>query len=212
MDGRSRPGEATHSPRPRTYPIPPHHWRILDAVRYISEAGADPSFLLKALGEANGELRRSLYSMPRRSLLLEGDGRDEGWCLMGIAVHLRDTEIGVAEQIETIINAPRSRKNEPDLRHVDIDDIPLIADCVDEDCEDALEDYRFYRRHTTYQLWDISSAEWARAGIQQFRGRRTITEITRELYQHDLEHLWQAQRMIEALSRTPARIAPHTVN
>src|SRR5262249_13963996 len=152
-------------------------WRILGAMRYISEAGADPSFLLKALGEANGELRRSLYSMPRRALLVEGEGRDEGWCLMGVAVHLRDTEIGVAEQIETIISAGHGH---PDVRHVDIDDTPPLTACVDEDCEDALEDYRFYRRHTTYQLWDISTAEWARAGIQQFRGRRTITDIARE--------------------------------
>ena len=192
------------------FPIPAYRWRILDAVRYVSEAGADPSFLLKALGEANGELRRSLYSLPRRSLLLEGDGKDEGWCLMGIAVHLRDTEIGVAEQIETIINSPNSRTAEPDLRHVDIDDIPLITDCADEDAEDALEDYRFYRRHTTYQLWDISTAEWSRAGVQQFRGRRTITEIARELYQHDLEHLWQAQRMIEALARTTHQVTPRS--
>jgi hypothetical protein len=164
----------------------------------LSQTGADPSFLLKALGEANGGLRRSLYEMPRRLLHTEASGKDEGWCLMGIGVHLRDTEIAIGEQIETIIH---SRRPEPELRHVDIDDIPLIADCEDEDLEDVLEDYRYYRRQTTYVLWDISSAEWDRAGVQTYRGRRTITDIVRELYQHDLEHLWQAQRMIEAFTR-----------
>src|SRR5438046_1994214 len=38
-------------------------------VRYVRQAGTDPSFLVKALGEAAGELRRSLEGLPRRALL-----------------------------------------------------------------------------------------------------------------------------------------------
>ena len=33
-----------------------------------------------------------------------------------------------------------------------------------------------------------------------YRGRVTLLELTREMYQHDLEHLWQTRRMIEALT------------
>src|SRR5690242_5588664 len=62
------------------------------AVRYVRQAGTDPSFLVKALGEAAGELRRSLEGLPRRALLKPGSGVDEDWMLLGVLVHLRDVE------------------------------------------------------------------------------------------------------------------------
>jgi hypothetical protein len=41
--------------------------------------------------------------------------------------------------------------------------------------------------------------EWERAGMDPYRGRMTVLEIARETYRHDLEHLWQARRMMDAL-------------
>jgi hypothetical protein len=37
-------------------------------MRYVRQAGSDPAFLLKALGEAGGELQRAFYGIPEREL------------------------------------------------------------------------------------------------------------------------------------------------
>ncbi len=161
-------------------------------MRYVRPAGNNPSFLLKALGEASGEVRRSIAGLRRRQLVQPGSGADEGWCLLAVATHLRDIEEGIGEQLELILTA-----REPEIRHVDLDDIPLREDYIDEDIEDVLDDFHYYRRRNTYRLWDIEPSQWERGGIHPYRGRWTVIEIARELYQHDLEHLWQVRRMIE---------------
>ena len=165
-------------------------------MRYVRQAGSDPSFLLKALGESSGDLRRSIDGLSRIELLRTGEGFDEDWCLLAIAVHLRDTEEGILEQVEAILSG-----REPEIRHVDLDDIPLPDVYRDADEDRVLDEFQFYRRHTTYTLWDLPERHWERAGLHPYRGKLTIMEIAREAYQHDLEHLWQARRMLDAMTR-----------
>jgi hypothetical protein len=165
-------------------------------MRYVRQAANDPAFLLKALGESSGELRRLLYGIPHRAMLLPGDGDDEVWSLLGIAAHMRDVELGVNEQMECILS---SRAPEPRLRHVGVDDIPFHEDYDDEDEDEVLEELHYYRRQTSYLLWSCDESDWERAGVHPYRGRVTLVELTRDLYQHDLEHLWQARRMVDAL-------------
>jgi hypothetical protein len=164
-------------------------------MRYVREAGSDPAFLLKALGEASGEIRRSIAGMRHRELLLPGKGIDDDWCLMGVAAHMRDVEEGVGDQVELILTA-----REPEIHHVDLDDIPFREDYLKEDIEDVLDDLNYYRRQNRYRLYDLHPSQWERGGIHPYRGRRTVAEIVRELYQHDLEHLWQVGRIIEAVA------------
>jgi hypothetical protein len=163
-------------------------------VRYVREAGSDPSFLIKALSEASGELRRSLYGLPRPALLAPGPDFDEDWCLLGIAAHMRDIEGGWQGQLDLML-----RRREPELRHVDMDDIPFRVDYEDEDEEEILEEFHFLRRRTSYFLWDIAPGDWERGGIHPYRGRITVIELARDMYQHDLEHLWQARRLLESM-------------
>lgn len=165
-------------------------------MRYVRQAGNNPSFLLKALGEASGEVRRSIAGLRTRQLLEPGVGLDEDWCLMAIAIHLRDVEEGMGDQIELILTA-----REPEIPYVDLDNIPLREDFANEDIEDVLDDFHIYRRQNSYRLWDLDSWQWEQAGIHPYSGRRTVMDIAREVYQHDLEHLWQVRRMIEHVAR-----------
>ncbi len=164
-------------------------------MRYVRQAGTDPSFLLKALSEASGELRQCFYGARRRVLLMPGDDFDDCWSLLGIAVHMRDVERGVSGQFEEILTSPR----ESPMPHVSMDDVPFRPDYEDEDDDEVLDEFHYLRRHTSYMLWDIDSSDWDRAGIHPYRGRMTVLDLTRQLYQHDLEHLWQARRMLDAL-------------
>lgn len=166
-------------------------------MRYLRQAGSDPAFLLKALSEASGELRQTFYGVRRRQLLVPGDPPDEDWCLLALAVHMRDVELGVYRQLETIIHGGR----EPAIRHVDVDDIPLPEDYRHEEADEVIDEFHYYRKQTAYLLWDLSERAWERSGIHPYRGPVTILELTRELYQHDLEHLWQARRLVASLAQ-----------
>lgn len=163
-------------------------------MQYVRKAGSDPAFLVKAMGEASGELRQAISGLARRRLLIPGCDPDHGWTLLGILAHARDVELGVAEQIEAIIS-----RREPPIPTVDLDDIPLLEEYEDEDEDELLQEFHYYRRSVTYSLWDLPELAWERGGLHRYRGRITLMQIARELYQHDLEHLWQARRMIEAL-------------
>lgn len=164
-------------------------------MRYVRQAGSDPSFLLKALGEASGELQRAFYGLHPRELTRQGRGMDDGWCLQAIPFHMRETERGFAAQFQAMLD-----RREPEILHVDVDDIPFPEDYEDTDEDEVLEEFHYLRRRTTYLLWDISERDWERGGIHPYRGRVTVLQLAREMYQHDLEHLWQARRMIEALA------------
>lgn len=166
-------------------------------MKYVREAGSDPSFLLKALSEASGELQRSFYGLTPRELMVPGIGQDEGWHLLGIPMHVRDVERGVLRQYEAILS-----RRESDIPHVDFDDIPFEEDYCEEDEEELLEEFHYLRRRTSYMLWDLMPSEWERGGTHPYRGRMTLLQIARETYQHDLEHLWQARRMVDALKST----------
>ncbi len=161
-------------------------------------AGSDPSFLLKALGEASGELARAFEGVRERDLLRPAAWPDEGWCLLAVPFHLVQVERGVQEQ--TAIIAMSRGRGMPEVPHVDFDDIPFEADYAEADVELLLEELHFLRRRTTYLLWDLSERDWERKGVHPYRGEVSIMEIARETYQHDLEHLWQVRRMLDGLA------------
>lgn len=161
-------------------------------MREIRQAANDPSFLLKALSEAAGELQRSYHGLKRAELLRRGEGFDDCWCLLSIAVHLRDVEEEAQEQFELMLD-----QREPELRHVDLDAVPLEAGYLDADEDEALDDFRHLRHETSYLLWDLTPKAWERGGHHPYRGRITVLEFARDLYQHDLEHLWQVRRMLD---------------
>ena len=161
-------------------------------------AGSNPAFLLKALGEGSGELQRAFYGLNREDLLEPGQGADDGWTLLAIPYHLREVEHGVMQQIEAILS-----QRDPPIANVDFDDLPWDALYHDEDAEELLDQFHYLRRHTSYALWDLSERQWERRGEHPYRGMISILDIAREMYQHDLEHLWQAQRMVEVLLGAP---------
>ena len=153
-------------------------------------AGTD-RFLLKALGEAAGELRNLLYAGSSSDLLEPGTGADEDWCLLSIAVHLRNVEWATGEQIDAIMSNPKAT-----IAHVDLDDIPLREDYATVDISEALVSFRHARQQTSYALWGLLSEEWQRTGLHPYRGEIAVIDLARDLYKHDLEHLWQARRLL----------------
>ncbi len=163
----------------------------------MSRAGNDPAFLLKALGEAAGEASGLLSGVPRRFLLQKGTGFNEDWCLLSLAVHLRNVEQGFVRQLDAFFE-----QSVPRLRHVDTGDVPIEADYRHEDEDEILEELHYLRRHTTYFLWGLHSSEWGLKAEHPFRGRITLLDVAKVMYEHDLEHLWQARRILEEIQKS----------
>lgn len=165
-------------------------------MQYVRKAGDDPAFLLKALGEASGELQRAFAGLGRRQLLQPAPAPDEGWCLMGIAYHVGQVERGITRQIEAILYEAET----PEIPNVDLDDIPFAEDYAGSDADALLDELHYLRRRNTYTLWDMAGRAWERAGQHPYRGPLTVLQIVRETYQHDLEHLWQARRIVDQIA------------
>lgn len=148
-------------------------------------------FLLKALGEAAGEVRSLLWSTTERQAREPGEGPDEGWCLLAIAVHLRDVERETSQQFDTILRRPFTP-----IRNVDLDDIPFPEDYAYVSIDEAISGFAHARQETSYSLWGLSQTEWERTATHPYRGEVALIDLVRDLYKHDLEHLWQARRML----------------
>ena len=151
-------------------------------------------WVLKALREAGDELIDQFYGASEDELC--GRPQDDEWSLKEIAGHLRDNEELALEQIRLMAG-----DEEPELPARDVDALPLERDYRSTDVQELLGAFAGLRRQTHRLLWSLASGDWGRCGRHPYRGEVTIAQITRELAEHDLGHLWQARRLRETLRR-----------
>ena len=149
-------------------------------------------WLLKAIRESSGETL-SLFSGLKEQSLRWRPAPDE-WCLKDLAGHMRDTEALMQRQIELIIH-----ETEPQLPHEPVDVLPFERDYRDADVIEMLQEFQWAREETIWTLRMIDETGWHRTGIHRYRGPITIYDIVRQLHQQDLEHLYQARELREAL-------------
>lgn len=145
-------------------------------------------WVLKALREAGGTLVREFYGLDEDTLC-ERPNEDD-LSLKEIAAHLRDNEDLVFKQITAFVERGAAR-----LPAWDVDILPHERDYRSADIDELLSELRMLRRQTTNLLWGVSGNEWESAADHPYRGKVTLEEISRELAQHDLEHLWQVRRL-----------------
>jgi hypothetical protein len=118
------------------------------------------------------------------------------WCLKEVAAHLRDAEALYRRQITVIADSP-----EPRIPYEAIDVLPAERDYRDLPLQRLLHEYAEARDETAWILRTLSEDDWQRCGFHPYRGRISIEDIVRELHQHDLEHLYQARKLREAILR-----------
>ncbi|MCS7277102.1 MAG: DinB family protein [Dehalococcoidia bacterium] len=150
-------------------------------------------FLLKALREAGDQLLEELLELGEAALAFR-PSPDE-WSLKEVLGHLRDVQALALEQVQAAL-AGRP------LPHRDIDPLPQERGYQDEDAGDLLEEMASLRRRLLHLLWSLTDEEWHRPCHHPLRGDLTVTQVVRELAQHDLEHLWQVRRL-KALLEEP---------
>jgi hypothetical protein len=149
-------------------------------------------FLLKALHEAAREISSQFYGLSEQEL--DRRERDDTWSLRQLACHLRDAEEDFSDQIERILNTTR----EAHLRAVDVDLYVMERDYEHADIEPVLTEFSRMRSRNCYALGDLWGDDWERAGLHPYRGRITLSDIAHQMNEHDLEHIWQIKRILEA--------------
>jgi hypothetical protein len=149
-------------------------------------------WLMKAIREGAGELFNQFSGVNERGLRwrpAEGE-----WCLKEVAAHLRDAELLYQKQIDAI-----SQDHQPRLPHEPLDVLPTERDYLSQDVYRLLNEYAHLRQETVWTLRMLDDDEWSLQGEHPYRGLISINDIVREMHEHDLEHLYQARRLRDAL-------------
>ena len=160
---------------------------------YAAEEG-QRRWLMKAVREAAGELYGQFSGIRERDLRWRP--REDEWCLKELAAHLRDAEQLYQKQIELISNL-----RDPRLPYEAVDVLPSERDYRSEDADQLLNEFAYARDETVWLLRMLDDEGWERCGIHPYRNRISIYDIVREMHEHDLEHLYQARRLREMVSR-----------
>jgi hypothetical protein len=159
----------------------------------VYEADSGPRrFILKALRESTGELFRQFSNLNEGSLRWRPAQNE--WCLKELAGHLRDAERLYLHQLELI-----AEQREPRLPHEALDVLPFEREYCEESLRSLLADFEAAREDTFWTLRMLDEDDWQRVGLHPYLGRLSVGDIAREIHQHDLEHLYQAQSLRKAL-------------
>lgn len=151
------------------------------------------AWLLKALRETAGTLESYVWNLDEETLRRR-PARDE-WCLLDLVGHLRDCERRYLERIEAM-----AFEREPRIPAFDAESIQPDVPYALLDPDETLAEFESLRRRTLQLLRSLSEDDWGRTGLHPYLGPVTITQVVREMSEHDLSHLWQARRIVEALT------------
>ncbi len=150
------------------------------------------SWLLKALRETSHAMESLLWSIDDDEL----DRRpDEGeWSATELVIHMAEMERRYVGWLERI-----ARLDEPKIDAFDADSIDMTERDQALAPFDVMDEFAVQRRQAVYLLWSLDDADWERRGIHPYLGPLTLTQVAREMNEHDLAHLWQLRRLCDRL-------------
>lgn len=158
----------------------------------------DPhAWLLKALRETAGALRSYVWGLDDEALRRRPTA-DE-WCLLELLGHLRDCERRHLERLEAM-----AFQREPRIDAFDAESMQPEVPYALLDPEETLAEFESLRLRTLRLLRSLSEEDWERTGLHPYLGPVTVTQVVREMSEHDLSHMWQARRIVEAVTGIPA--------
>lgn len=165
-------------------------WRRSGMYSPFGSEHDESRWLLKALRESSHELDAQLWGLEEEELRWRES--EEGWSLKEIAAHLRDCEEHFLQALESI-----ATKADPRIPALDADALVRERDYREVDIYETLEQLSEMRQRAVLLLWE---QDWERTGTHQYLGPVSISQLARQQSRHDLEHLWQARRLREALT------------
>jgi hypothetical protein len=156
----------------------------------------DPkSWLLKALRETAHAMESLLWNVEDDAV--DRRPADDEWSCLDLVSHMTEMERRYIERLERMV-----RLDDPRIDAFDGDTIEAEmpvdgATRIDERAFDLMDEFGVLRRQSVYLLWSLDDRDWERTGEHPYLGRLTITQVAREMNEHDLAHLWQLRRLCD---------------
>ena len=148
------------------------------------------SWLLKALRETAHAMESLLWNIEDDALERRPD--EDEWSCRELVRHMCAMERRYVERLERIV-----RMEEPAIDAFDADSADADDDLDGEPVFDLMDEFGAQRRQAVYLLWSLDDADWERGGMHPYLGRLTVTQVAREMNEHDLAHLWQLRRLCD---------------
>jgi DinB superfamily len=159
-------------------------------VRPVPEYDAK-SWLLKALRETAHAMESLLWDLDEDALNRVPEPGE--WSCTRLVAHMGEMEQRYIDRLERIV-----RMEEPKVAAFDADSIEAEdSSAEDESVFEQMDEFSVQRRQAVYLLWSLDDADWERRGIHPYLGPLTITQVAREMNEHDLAHLWQLRRLCD---------------
>ena len=152
---------------------------------------AEQRWLIKALKEAGGELLSQFRYLDEDAVRWRPS--DDEWCLTEIFGHLRDMEELQLKRLSRVLHERHPHLPEPGF---DLQAWPKEREYARRPLGVFLREFSAARRETMRRMWGLEREDWARTGQHEYLGSVTLLDLARELNQHDLQHLWQARRLV----------------
>lgn len=150
------------------------------------------SWLLKALRETPHAMEALLWSIDDDELERRPD--DDEWSAAELVIHMAEMERRYVDWLEHI-----ARLDEPRLDAFDADSMDLSERDATLPPFEVMDEFGVQRRQAVYLLWSLDEVDWERRGIHPYLGPLTLTQVAREMNEHDLAHLWQLRRLCDRL-------------
>ena len=152
-----------------------------------------PDWLTKALHEMAGELHTRLTAF--------GPGVADEHPLpnmespLGVARGLRDRELISGSHIQQFMYGPPHSLRLHELEWLDDRPDPFAR----EDIDGLMYEFLGLRQRTCSLFWGFGEHEWQGSAHHRFQGDVTLEQLVVALHEHDIEALWKAKRLADAL-------------
>jgi hypothetical protein len=160
-----------------------------DGMRPVPEYDAK-SWLLKALRETAHAMESLLWDLGDDALSRRPS--EDEWSCKELVGHMCEMERRYIARLERIV-----RLDEPHIDAFDADTALREEPADEQHVFDVMDEFAVQRRQLVYLLWSLDDADWERRGVHPYLGPLTITQVAREMNEHDLSHVWQLRRLCD---------------
>ena len=157
--------------------------------RILSNAlGQDP---IKIQSKTNRKLGRLIKGVPTAKLRKRP--APEKWSVAEILAHLADVEIVIRWRMRSILGDPGTH-----VQAYDQNAWVTAGHYEKRDPHKSIELHRVVREANLALVTSISPAQWKHFGQHAERGQESIEHIVRMVAGHDINHVLQIERILEA--------------